>query len=356
MAKREFVQLAHKYVPGKHSPSGWFMSEKLDGQRVIYDGGITRGMMARDVPWANVEKDKKTMFATGLWTRGGKTVQAPGWWIDSLPKVPLDGELYAGRGKFQLVESVVRDHQPGPEWPKIKFMVFDSPPLENWLVDGKIDTPRFQKSIKGALGWAMRRISPQQCCPPNMVFESRLKWLAARIPSENEYCKLHEQERLPFKTTDAVARLGQYTAEICEDNGEGVVLKNPSQYWLPERTHAVLKVKPWDDAEATVIGYRWGRDTDKGGKLVGLMGSIWLQNEKGKFKCSGFTDLERGMTFVATGESAFSVGCAQEDTDVAEDIHNPRFPRGSEITYRFRELTDSGLPKEARYHRVSSGD
>ncbi|MCH7649284.1 MAG: hypothetical protein IIA83_11860 [Thaumarchaeota archaeon] len=34
-----------------------------------------------------------------------------------------------------------------------------------------------------------------------------------------------------------------------------------------------------------------------------------------------------------------------------EDIYNPKFPRGSIVTYRYRESTDDGLPKEARFWR-----
>ncbi len=57
--RREFLQLAHVFDPSKHTIAGWFMSEKLDGMRCFWDGGITRGMFARDVPFANVAKDDR---------------------------------------------------------------------------------------------------------------------------------------------------------------------------------------------------------------------------------------------------------------------------------------------------------
>ena len=41
---REFVQLAQVYDPKKHGIAGWFVSEKLDGMRCLWDGGITRGL------------------------------------------------------------------------------------------------------------------------------------------------------------------------------------------------------------------------------------------------------------------------------------------------------------------------
>ena len=32
------VMLAHNYDPDKHNPTGWLMSEKLDGVRCFWDG------------------------------------------------------------------------------------------------------------------------------------------------------------------------------------------------------------------------------------------------------------------------------------------------------------------------------
>jgi ATP dependent DNA ligase domain. len=350
MAKREFLQKAHHYNPRKTSPAGWYMSEKLDGQRAFWDGGISRGMKVADVPWANVEKDKKDFFATGLWTLGGKAVFAPGWWLDKLPSVPLDGELYIGRNQFQTMESIVRRHQPGPEWATVKYMVFDAPPLENVFADGIIDTTRFKKSFKGILDWlkGKRPSSPAA----SAGFETRLKWVRAQLGGGNEVVQFHHQEQLPFSTNAALQRVADFTNQIYAEGGEGAILKNPSQLWLPERSHSILKFKPWDDAEADVDGYQWGRETDLGSKLLGMMGAIWLKNAKGRFKCGGFTDDERRMVYIATGESAYSVGTLHPGEEVTPDIHNPRFPRGTTITYRYRELTDSGLPKEARFHRT----
>jgi ATP-dependent DNA ligase len=41
MAKREFLMLAHKHEG--QNILGWLYSEKLDGMRCFWDGGITRG-------------------------------------------------------------------------------------------------------------------------------------------------------------------------------------------------------------------------------------------------------------------------------------------------------------------------
>ena len=118
MAKREFLQLAHKYI-GHNSThmGGWFMSEKLDGIRAFWDGGISRGIPAHKIKWANTAKDyrlKELPTATGLWSRYGKVIHAPDFWLDKMPPVPCDGELYCGRGEGsrQLLTSAVKKFNP----------------------------------------------------------------------------------------------------------------------------------------------------------------------------------------------------------------------------------------------------
>src|SRR3954452_18767992 len=55
--------------------SGWWMSEKLDGVRAYWDG---------------------KQFLSRL----GNRYHAPDWFVDGLPEVPLDGELWIDRKKF----------------------------------------------------------------------------------------------------------------------------------------------------------------------------------------------------------------------------------------------------------------
>lgn len=69
------VSLAQKWKPSI-DPSGYLMSEKLDGMRAYWCG-------------------KK------LWTRSGLPVIAPEWFTADLPStVELDGELFLGRKLF----------------------------------------------------------------------------------------------------------------------------------------------------------------------------------------------------------------------------------------------------------------
>lgn len=96
------VMLAERY--DHRDVAGWWMSEKLDGVRAVWDG-------------------------SRLVSRNGNEFHAPGWFLAELPTgVVLDGELWMGRGAFQKTVSVVKKKAPvDAEWRGIRFMVFDAP-------------------------------------------------------------------------------------------------------------------------------------------------------------------------------------------------------------------------------------
>lgn len=97
------VMLAQNYDPEKHDPTGWLMSEKLDGVRCYWNG--------------------KNMYS-----RAGNPFYAPPEFKAKLPKMAIDGELWTSRDDFQKIVSIVRKHEPEKEeWAKIKFMIFDAP-------------------------------------------------------------------------------------------------------------------------------------------------------------------------------------------------------------------------------------
>ena len=72
--------------------------------------------------------------------------------------------------------------------------------------------------------------------------------------------------------------------------GEGVMLKDPDSMYEGKRSHCLLKVKKFDDAEATVIGHLKGN-----GRIAFLCGAIQVQEKDGtEFKIgSGFNDAQR---------------------------------------------------------------
>ncbi|MEM7152200.1 MAG: DNA ligase [Myxococcota bacterium] len=100
--------LAHRWE--EQDPTGWWMSEKLDGVRAYWDG-------ARFV------------------SRLGNAYLAPEWFREGLPDFPLDGELFAGRGAFQRSVSIARRVDAGEAWRSLKFVIFDAPGVDGGFED-----------------------------------------------------------------------------------------------------------------------------------------------------------------------------------------------------------------------------
>jgi DNA ligase 1 len=95
------ILLAHKWEL-EHDPTGWWMSEKLDGIRAYWDGEA---------------------FVSRL----GNRFFAPDWFIEDLPADTLDGELWVGRKMFQRTTSIVRSGAAGQDWKAVSYVVFDAP-------------------------------------------------------------------------------------------------------------------------------------------------------------------------------------------------------------------------------------
>ncbi|HEY8906669.1 MAG TPA: DNA ligase [Rhodoferax sp.] len=96
------LMLAGAWSAGR-SPSGYLVSEKLDGVRAVWDGQSLR-------------------------FRSGRVIAAPGWFIAALPKTALDGELWLGRGRFDELSGMVRREVPvDADWRQLRYMIFDAP-------------------------------------------------------------------------------------------------------------------------------------------------------------------------------------------------------------------------------------
>jgi DNA ligase-1 len=76
--------LATAFNPDVHDPTGYYMSEKLDGVRCIWDG-------------------------QELYSRYGNKFNPPDNLKFALPKdFPLDGELWTKRNDFQKCVSIIK--------------------------------------------------------------------------------------------------------------------------------------------------------------------------------------------------------------------------------------------------------
>jgi DNA ligase-1 len=205
--------------------SDWWMSEKLDGVRAYWDG-------------------KQFL------SRQGNLYHAPAWFIEGLPEVPLDGELWIGRKKFQRTVSIVRRQDQTDLWKEVRFLVFDAP------------------AASGG-------------------FEERIEFLKDALAKANlKFAGPHDHARC--KNLD---HLRAELARIESLSGEGLMLRQPGSKYVAGRSATLLKVKTFHDADALVVGHQAGA-----GRHKGRLGALLVRLPDGTDFAvgTGFSDLERG--------------------------------------------------------------
>ncbi len=358
MARREFLQLAKKFNPDKSKIAGWMLSEKLDGSRCFWDGGISRGVRTEDVPYSSLinpktgePKKKIKPVATGLWSRYGNPIMAPDWFLDKLPPIPLDGELWAGRGNFQTCRSIVAGDEPDPRFGQIHYAVYSMPGARVWG-PGEIKNSNFHRSIDGIACVRLLHASLDDLDSPEndweLTFEQELDVLQYHLPNDPEApCYVHQQIKLPRDEASARAALDSFMDGVMDRGGEGVVIRNPKGLWYPKRVNDLLKYKPIDDDEGILTGFTCGRRTNRGSKHLGRIGALILDYKGKRLELSGLTDEEREF---ATEEDRH-YGNEHPGEDMPADTQSVHFKLGQRITFKYRELSDAGLPKEAHFFR-----
>jgi DNA ligase-1 len=359
-SRREFLQLAKTFDP-KHAKTkigGWYVSEKLDGTRCFWDGGLTRGLPTDKVPWASVtdpktgkKKAKIKPFSTGLWSRYGNPIIAPDSFLDLLPPIPLDGELWAGRGNFQLCRSICGGDTPDPRFSTIQYAVYGSPSINRVMMSGEIKNTNFHATfdlnvIAKFIAACVDNIQPNFCSlDEGATFDHELLGMKDYLDGDRVYT--HRQVRLPEAEQSARAWLDEYMNTVVENGGEGVIIRNPNAEWTPKRVPALLKFKPFDDDESVITGFTSGRETDKGSKLLGMIGAFITNYQGKRLEVAGLTNEERQFATNAMRDFA----SRHPDEDMPSDFQGKHFKVGQKVTFKYRELTDAGIPKEARYFR-----
>ncbi|KKL26430.1 hypothetical protein LCGC14_2395340, partial [marine sediment metagenome] len=343
---------------------GRFMSEKLDGRRAFWDGGISRGIPASRVPFANTLKDYKKRtppVATGLWSRFGNVISAPNWFLDQLPSFPLDGEMLDGVSRQTTISITSKDIPIDKEWKKILYYIFESPPLHK--VFSSIPYRATAKDVVEIDSVAMDLFIHKQVEELVETNTKHFEWAFqpksfSEIVVHQDGWNLFELDKIPFRkllflSQTEIKSLDHMYEELAKtraNGGEGLMLRRPDSFYECKRSHNLLKLKNISFGEAEVIGYHTGRETDRGSKLLGLMGNVIVSWENIHFELSGFTDAERKL--IGSGFNGREWALQNPDTYCPVGISSPTFPRGSKIKFTYRGLTNDGIPNEARYRRT----
>jgi DNA ligase 1 len=221
---KDSVLLA-KNAPTGVDPAGYLVSEKFDGVRALWDGKVLR-------------------------FRSGRVIAAPEWFLAKLPSIPLDGELWIARGKFDAVSGTVRKSVPvDAEWQLVNYMVFELP-------------------------------------QDDATFEQRAVKLQS-IVQDNAFAQLQAVEQ--FNTANR-ATLQAKLGDVVQGGGEGLMLHLASSKVAVGRSDVLLKLKPVQDAEAVVIGHVAGK-----GKYARMTGALDVETTDGqRFNLgTGLSDAQR---------------------------------------------------------------
>ncbi|WP_299806959.1 DNA ligase [uncultured Shewanella sp.] len=249
------IQLASAFDKSVADITQYLVSEKLDGVRGYWDGNE-------------------------MYSRSGRQIALPDWFVEGFPNYPLDGELWIKRGMFEQVSAIVRRSKVSDEeWARVKFMVFDLP------------------------------------AEPS-VFELRYRKAVKELTDVSPYLKVIAQHNL-----ESYQALETELQEVIAKNGEGLMLHKKNAFYKSGRSKDIVKLKPFYDAEAKVIGYTPGK-----GRFSGMMGALVVKNQQ-------------GITFnLGTG---FTKAQRQSPPQI-----------GSLVTYKYYGLTQKGTPRFASFLRV----
>ena len=241
---------------------------------------VTRYLVSEKLDGVRAVWDGKT-----LRFRSGREINAPQWFLDGLPKRSLDGELWLGRGTFERLSGIVRRDVPDDaEWRQVRYMIFELP-------GGEGDFRQRAEQIR------------------QLVRQANVSWL-------------REIEQLPVVDRDS---LQKRLNEVVKAGGEGLMLHRADALYETGRSDTLLKVKPWEDAEAVVLAHLPGK-----GKHAGRLGALRVRADDGR---------------------EFSLGTGLSD---AQRDNPPAI--GATVTYRYRDLTRHGLPRFASFLRVRAAE
>lgn len=257
---------------------------------------------------ATAKKDGPPLLLAHAWDN---SMDLSGWWMSE----KLDG---------------VRAYWDGKQFISRQGNIYHAP---DWFVEGLpektldgelwIDRKAFQKTVSivrrqdKSDHWKQVKYLIFDAPDCEGAFEDRLAFLKDALKSNaSSHASLHSHEQCK-----SLEHLRKELVRVEDLGGEGLMLREPGSTYEVGRSMTLLKVKSFHDAEAVVLKHQPGK-----GKFKGMLGALEVQLPDG---------------------TKFSVGTGFSD---AERAAPP--PAGSEITFRYQELSDAGVPRFPSFVRV----
>lgn len=233
----------------KEGLENFLISEKLDGIRAFWDG-------------------------QNLYSRNGKKLNPPQWFIKDFPPFSIDGELWNKRDNFSNIIKIINTDENEFLWNDLVFYVFDVPNQTYGLLN-------------------------------------RLKIIESYLQNKsNKYIKI-----IPQTEINSFEKLDSKLDFITNNNGEGLVLRHKNKPYINGRSKYDLKLKKFLSADCEIVGYTEGK-----GKFINKVGSIICKDKTMEFKIgSGISDDFR--------ENPLPIGSIIEYKYNGKTINDiPRFP------------------------------
>lgn len=246
-------------------PKGWWVSEKFDGYRAVWNG-------------------------QSFVSRTNKPYHVPVWFAEKMPKsVALDGELWLGRNAFEACGIFRKKNPVDDEWKDVKYQVFDVMNINGQDIQSK-------------------------------PFEERQR-LLKDIVSNGKNSPIEITEQLEVETKEQYEEMFN---SIVRAGGEGIMLRQPNSPYECKRSLTLLKMKVVRDMECRIVGYKMGT-----GKYSGKLGSFrccLLTDEELVFHVSGMTDKIRD-TYETSHPCGTVITIAYNDVTATGVPRHPRYIR-----------------------------
>ena len=236
---RDKPMLAKEYKDSEGNPHtdviGWWMSEKFDGYRAIWNGRCFK-------------------------SRNNNRFCVPRWFSQLMPQgIALDGELWMGRGNFEKC-GLFRKIRPKR---KADLELWEKEWIDAGVIYKVFDLPnsvlKFEQRMNKLKNIIYTQIISTFKLSENIVIKT--------FPLEFvEQIKILSRDQLENKFQDVVS-----------NGGEGVILREPYSIYEHRRSTSMLKYKLQDDMECKIVDYRPGTGINKG--ILGAFICKFLHND-----------------------------------------------------------------------------
>ena len=160
-------------------------------------------------------------------------------------------------------------------------------------------------------------------------------------------CYLHPQTKLIDIPGEANGQVEAYLQRVLDQGGEGVVIRNPERHLDAETPSGHPQVQAFPRRRGPCGGLHQ-RPGDQQGQPA--PGQDRCPDRGLPGQAAGIVRPDRRRAGVRRPDGP-RLGHHNPGMDAPYWVEGKQFKKGQTVTFKYRELTDDGIPKEARYWR-----